>query len=70
LDYQLKSVELEDIELTEQLAMPGMGDFWVTESLDEMAEEQGVSVVESIDVLRDNTISDEEADAFMAALEL
>lgn len=70
MDYQLKSVELEDIELTEQLAMPGMGDFWVTESLDEMAEEQGVSVVESIDVLRDNTISDEEADAFMAALEL
>lgn len=64
------SVDLTDIALTEQLVMPSIGDFWATKSLEELAEAQGVDVVESIDALRDDTISDEEADAFMAALEL
>ena len=64
------SVDLTDIALTEQLVMPSIGDFWETKSLEELAEAQGVRVVESIEVLQDDTISEEEADAFIAALEL
>ncbi len=64
------SVDLTDIALTEQLVMPSIGEFWAEESLEELAEAQGVGVVESIEALQDDTISDEEADAFMAALDL
>ena len=64
------SVDLTDIALTEQLVMPNISDFWTTQSLEELAEAQGVGVVRSIEALRDDTISNEEADAFMAALEL
>ena len=64
------SVDLTDIALTEQLVVPSIGDFWATKSLEELAEAQGVGVVESIEALQDDTISDEDADAFMAALEL
>lgn len=52
------------------MVMPSIGDFWATASLEELAEAQGVGVVESIDMLRDDTISDEEAEAFIAALGL
>lgn len=45
-------------------------DFWITRSLEELAAAQGVEVVESIEVLQDNTISDEEAEAFLSALGL
>ena len=64
------SVDLTDIALTEQLVMPSIGDFWEKRSLEELAEAQGVGVVESIEALQDDSISDEDADAFMAALEL
>lgn len=64
------SVDLTEIALTEQLVMPSIGDFWTPRSLEELAEAQGAAVVESIEAFRDDTISDEEADAFMAALEL
>lgn len=64
------SVDMTDIALTEQLVMPSIGDFWATKSLEELAEAQGVGVVESIKTLRDSTVSEEEADAFIAALEL
>ncbi|MDE0162426.1 MAG: hypothetical protein OXL98_11895 [Acidimicrobiaceae bacterium] len=64
------SVDLTDIALTEQLVVPSIGEFWATKSLEELAEAQGVGVVESIEALRDDTISDEEADAFIAALAL
>ncbi len=39
-------------------------------SLEELAQAQGVGVVESVEELQDDTISDEEAAAFMAALGL
>ena len=64
------SVDLTDIALTEQLVMPSIGVFWTGKSLEELAEAQGAGVVGSIEVLQDDTISDEEAEAFMAALEL
>ncbi|MCY4279888.1 MAG: hypothetical protein OXC58_03150 [Acidimicrobiaceae bacterium] len=64
------SVDLTDITLTEQLMMPCVGEFWATKTLEELAKAQSVSAVESIEELRDDTISIEEADAFMAALEL
>ena len=44
--------------------------FWVKRSLEELAEAQGVGVVESVEMLQDDTISDEEAEAFIAALKL
>ena len=64
------SVDLTEITPTEQLVMPDIEDFWVKRSLEELAEAQGVGVVESIKMLQDDTISDEEAEAFIAALEL
>lgn len=57
-------------EYEDQLVMPDIEDFWVTRSLDELAAAQGVEVVESIEVLQDDTISDEEAEAFLSALGL
>ena len=50
--------------------MPSVEEFWSKRSLDELAEAQGVGVVESVEVLQDDTIPDEEAEAFIAALEL
>ena len=48
----------------------GIADFWTTPSLEELAESQGGKVVDRIETLQDDTISDEEAEAFLAALEL
>ena len=45
-------------------------EFWSSRSLEELAQAQGVGVVESIEELQDDTISDEEAEAFLAALGL
>ena len=59
-----------EIALMEQLVMPDVEDFWIKRSLDNLAEAQGVGVVESIKMLQDDTISEEEAEAFIAALEL
>ena len=65
------SVDLIGIAPAEQLVlMPGVEEFWSRRSLDELAQAQGVGVVESVEMLQDDTISDEEAEAFIAALEL
>ena len=57
-------------DLKEHVVTPETEDFWITRSLEELAAAQGVKVVESIEVLQDNTISDEEAEAFLSALGL
>ena len=62
------AAEIASSEQTERL--PDIEDFWTTRSLEELAEAQGVEVVESIETLQDGTISDEEAEAFIAALDL
>ena len=49
---------------------PAISDFWTTRSLAELAEEQGVEVVDDVGTLQDESISDEEAEAFIAALGL
>ena len=59
--------EIASAEQTERL--PDIEDFWTTRSQEELAEAQGVEVVESIETLQDGTISDAEAEAFIAALE-
>ena len=65
------SVELAEIDSVEQLELlADVGDFWVSHSLEDLADAQGVGVVDRIEVLRDETISDEEANAFLAALGL
>ncbi len=65
------SVELAEIESAEQLELlEDVGDFWLSHSLEDLADSQGVGVVDRIEVLRDETISDEEANAFLAALGL
>jgi len=51
------------------LGLP-VSDFWTTKTVTELAAEQGVSPVKTIDELRDESISEEEAKAFMEALEL
>ena len=43
-------------------------DFWTMRSLPELAEAQGVEVVTDVETLQDESISDEEADAFIKAL--
>ena len=65
---QAPAVEIASAQQTELL--PDVEDFWTTRSLEELAEAQRVGVVETIDMLQDGTISDEEAAAFIAALEL
>ena len=50
--------------------LPDIEDFWTTRSLEELAEAQRVEVVKSIQTIQDGTISDEEAEVFIAALEL
>lgn len=47
-----------------------IGDFWTTRSLAELAQEQGVDVVCDVGSLQDESISDEEAEAFITALGL
>lgn len=66
-------VSMDSIEVVEpqRLALgPVIGDFWTTRSLAELAEEQGVAVVDDIATLQDESISDEEAEAFITALGL
>ena len=45
-------------------------DFWAKRSLDDLAAAQSVEAVEFIEVLQDDTISEEEAEAFLSALRL
>ena len=44
------------------------GEFWSTRSLAELAAAQGVEAVVDVETLQDDSVSDEEAEAFMAAL--
>ncbi len=66
-------VSMDSIEIVQpqRLALgPAIGDFWPTRSLAELAEEQGVDVVVDVETLQDESISDEEAEAFIRALGL
>ena len=62
------AAEIASAQQTELL--PDVEDFWDKRSLEELAEAQGVGIVESIKTLQDGTIADKEAEAFIAALEL
>lgn len=65
------SVELANIASAVQLGLiPDLENFWMSQSLEELAESQGVDVIDRIEVLQDDTISDKEAEAFLDALEL
>ncbi len=65
------SVELSKIAPAVQLELVSdFENFWISQSLEELAESQGVKVVSRIEDIQDHTISDEEAEAFLSALEL
>ena len=65
------SVELAKVMPLEQLELVTDGEnFWTSRSLEDLVESQGTSVVEQIEDLQDETISDAEASAFLAALGL
>ncbi|MCY3952137.1 MAG: hypothetical protein OXG69_06280 [bacterium] len=67
----LVSVESIEVIQPQRLALgPEISDFWTTRSLAELAEEQGVDVVHDVAALQDESISDEEAAAFIRALGL
>ena len=59
-----------EMELILAARDPAIGDFWTTRSLAELAEEQGVGVVSDVETLQDESISDEDAEAFITALGL
>ena len=65
------SVEAIEVVQPQRLALgTAIGDFWNTRSLAELAEAQGVEVVVDVETLQDESISVEEADAFITALGL
>ncbi|MXZ31597.1 MAG: hypothetical protein F4Z22_12350 [Acidimicrobiia bacterium] len=67
----LVSVESIEVVQPQRLGLgPEISDFWTTRSLAELAEEQGVRVVDDVAALQDETITEEEAEAFMRALGL
>ena len=65
---EASAAEIASAQQTELL--PDVEDFWGKRSLEELAEAQGVGIVESIKMLQDDTVSDQEAEAFIAALDL
>ena len=67
-DDEASAAEIASAQQTELL--PDVEDFWDKRSLEELAEAQGVGIVESIKTLQDDTVSDREAEAFIAALDL
>lgn len=68
---EVVAVDLIEVLRTDQLVLGlPVSDFWTTKTVSELAAEQGVSPVKTIDELRDESISDEEAKAFMEALGL
>ncbi len=76
ITYNERTSEVVAVDLIEilradqlELGLP-VSDFWTTKTVHEFAEEQGVSPVSTIDELRDDTISEHEAKAFMDALGL
>ena len=65
------SVESIEVVQPQRLALgTAIDDFWTTRSLTELAETQGVDVVSDIETLQDESVSDEEAEAFITALGL
>jgi hypothetical protein len=65
---EAKSVRLSEVVRgIEQLALDS-GDFWRTRSLDELAEQQGASNPIDPERLYDAEVTDQERDAFMAAI--
>lgn len=68
---EVVAVDLIEVLRTDQLVLGlPVSDFWASKTVTELAAEQGVSPVKTIDELRDDSISEDEAKAFMEALEL
>ena len=66
-------VSVESIEIVQPQRLElgtAIDDFWTTRSLVELAEAQGVDVVVDVETLQDESVSDEEAEAFIRALGL
>jgi hypothetical protein len=63
------AVRLREITRADQLAL-GLepGEFWRYQTVEQLAREQAVQPITDIGVLRDDEASDEEIDAFLAAL--
>ena len=65
------SVESIEVVQPQRLALgTAIHDFWTMRSLTELAETQGVEVVSDIKTLQAESVSDEEAEAFITALGL
>ena len=65
------SVESIEVVRPQRLALgTATHDFWNTRPLAELAEAQGVEVVVDVETLQDESVSDEEAEAFITALGL
>ena len=68
---EVVAVDLIEILRADQLELSlSVGDFWDTKSVAELAEAQGVEPIYSVEVLRDDDITEEEAEAFIAELGL
>jgi hypothetical protein len=66
----IKSVRLRRVIRTEQLIFgEDAGEFWRSVSFSELSERQGTGVISSFDELQDDTLSDEEFAAFLAAVD-
>ena len=66
-------VSVESIEIVQPQRLElgtAIDDFWTTRSLVELAEAQSVDVVVDVETLQDESVSDEEAEAFIRALGL
>lgn len=64
------SVELQTITRADQLIIGfSRGDFWHTPTIEDLRREKQVEPVEDLRELRDEDASDEEVDAFMAAID-
>ena len=76
ITYNERTSEVVEVDLIEILRADqlefglSVGDFWDTRSVAELAKAQGVGPVSNIDVLRDDTITEEEAEAIIAELGL
>jgi hypothetical protein len=67
---EARAIELHEILRADQLAL-GLepGDFWTHRTIDQAAAEAGIGPVSNVEVLRDTSATDEEADRLLAALE-
>jgi len=68
---EVVAVDLVEILQTDQLVLGvPVTDFWTTKSVAELAQEQGVVPVKSIDELRMENVNEDETKAFLEALGL